>query len=125
MIIIIIIIIIILIVTITIIIIFIIIIIILINILIIKKKVYDRLDEEIKSISSTTPLIEEKIAIEEELLEKVRKEQREVDELVRRAQERQQNAEERNIQAINKARRDREEMEAELAQCRRELNKSK
>ena len=78
-----------------------------------------------KSISATMPLIEEKIDIEEKLLQKVQKEQMEVDELLRKAQERQRNAEERNEQGINKARMNREEMEAELAECRRNLNKSK
>lgn len=71
------------------------------------------------------PLIEEKIKIENDLLYEVEQEQERLDEQLRKANERREAAEEKTVVALNKARMEREEIEAELAECRRELNKSK
>lgn len=91
----------------------------------VEEKVHERLNNEMKNITSTLPLIEEKISIEVDLLHEVDKEQQCVDDLLKKAYERKSNAEERTVAALDKARMEREEIQAELDQCKRELNKAK
>ncbi len=91
----------------------------------VEEKVHERLSLEIENLASTMPLIEEKCSIERGLLHEVETEQVRVDGLLQNAYERLRDVQERSVQADKKARIERENMQAEIDQCKRDLNKAK
>lgn len=91
----------------------------------VEQKVYEKLKEEIAAINQTVPLIEEKCQIEAVLLQKILDAQADVDELVKKAQDKYDATMEKSRQAHQKAEKERANILADIAQCKRELNKAR
>ncbi len=81
--------------------------------------------EEIDEMKTKVPLIEEKSEIEASLLQKIEDAQADVNELVEKAKEKYQNTLDKSKQAHFKADKERANMQADLASCKRDLNKAK
>ena len=90
----------------------------------VEEKIFTRLSDEIRNVRSTMPLIDEKIQIEIDLLQQVNEEQAKVSELLRKANDRYEQVVEKTQISNNKARIERETIEAELAASKRDLNKA-
>lgn len=91
----------------------------------VEQKVYEKLKEEIDEMKTKVPLIEEKSEIEASLLQKIEDAQADVNELVEKAKEKYQNTLDKSKQAHFKAEKERANMQADLASCKRDLNKAK
>ncbi len=91
----------------------------------IEQKLYENLTAEINEIDDAVPLIEEKCQIEASLLQKILDAQADVDELLRKANEKHDITLEKSKQAHQKAEKERANIQADLAASRRELNKAR
>lgn len=91
----------------------------------IEERLHQHLTEQISNIKKNTPLIEEKINSELVLIKKIEAAQADVDKFVQKAKHQLQETQEKSQNNYNKAARERESIENDLSNCRRELNKSK
>ena len=91
----------------------------------VEKKLFEKLKEEIFEIKNTVPLIEEKCQIESLLLQKILDAQADVDELVNKAKGKCDVTMEKSKQAHQKAEKERANIQSDLAQSKRELNKAR
>ena len=91
----------------------------------IEEKFQAQLQEDIDNINKSTPLIEEKISLELKAIQKILKAQQETSDLLMKANEKLADLNAKSIIAHSKAQKETDELNADLAHCRRELNKSK
>jgi hypothetical protein len=91
----------------------------------VEEKFCIQLQEDIDNIKKSTPLIEEKISLELKAIQKIMQAQQETDEQLMKARDRYNEAFERNKVSHTKANKETEALNADLADCKRELNKSK
>ena len=90
-----------------------------------NEAAFEKLLQELTDIKNNTPLIEEKIKIELDLIKRIRIAQNDVDLLLKKAYERLAFSQEQMQVSETKAQREREQIEADLANSKRELNKAK
>ena len=91
----------------------------------VEEKLADKLKEEIANAKKTIPLMGEKIGIEVEHLKKVNASIDEVLTALQNAREKNELTKEKWEISEVKANKEREEIQNELANCNRELNKAK
>ena len=91
----------------------------------IEERLYEHLKEQITSIKKNTPLIEVKIKSELAIIEKIEAAQADVDKFVDKAKQKLQQTQEKSDAAYSKAAKEREAIQADLASCKRDLNKAK
>lgn len=91
----------------------------------IEERLYEHLKEQISTIKNNTPLIEEKIRSELVIIEKITSAQNDVDDFVAKAKAKLAATQEKTEQSYIKAAKEREAIQADLASCKRELNKAK
>jgi len=91
----------------------------------IGEVVHHQLSEEIQSIKSNTPLIEEKSQFELELIRRIKAASSDVDKLLNNAKEKLANTQEASRAAYAKAAKEREQIKADLFSAKSQLNKAK
>ncbi len=91
----------------------------------IEERFHEQLKDEITGVKLNFPLIQEKIKIEIEYLNKITSAQTSVNDLLEKAKERMKQTQEKSEISQNKAAQEREMIKAELDSSKRELNKTK
>lgn len=91
----------------------------------IEERLHQQLKEEISNIKMNTPLIEEKIAIEIEIMKKILQAQKDVDDLLQKSRDRLAQTQEKSVVSKKQAAKERESIQADLSASKRELNKAK
>ena len=91
----------------------------------IEEVVHHQLSEEISSIKSNTPLIEEKSQYELEIIRRIKHASKDVDQLLNNAKEKLANTQDASKAAYAKAAKEREQIKADLFASRSQLAKAK
>ena len=91
----------------------------------IGEVVHRQLSEEIASIKSNTPLIEEKSQFELELIRRIKLASKDVDNLLNNAKDKLANTQEASRAAYAKAAKEREQIKADLFSAKSQLNKAR
>jgi hypothetical protein len=91
----------------------------------IEERLHEQLKDEISGVKLNFPLIQEKIKIEIDYLEKIASAQKDVNDLLEKAKNRMKQTEEKSEISHNKAAQEREMIKADLDSSKRELNKAK
>jgi predicted nucleic acid-binding Zn-ribbon protein len=90
-----------------------------------EEKLYRNLNDSIKELSKSTPLMEEKIAIEEKIIEELLKIKKELNEQLDKTRQKSLETIAKRKTAFDKVELERESIKAELDNSRRDLNKAK
>jgi hypothetical protein len=91
----------------------------------IGEVVHHQLSEEIQTIKSNTPLIEEKSQFELEIIRRIKAASADVDKLLNNAKEKLANTQEASKAAYAKAAKEREQIQSDLFHAKSQLNKAK
>lgn len=91
----------------------------------IDEVMHQQLKDAIANINMTTPLINEKIDYEVTIINRILAAQNDVDTLLRKAKDKLADTQEQSRMAYNRAAKEREQIAADLANTKRELNRAK
>jgi hypothetical protein len=92
---------------------------------VVEEKLQAQLQEDIDNINKSTPLIEEKISLELKAIQSILQAQKETTDQLMKASDRLSDIHAKNLLAHSKAQKETDELNADLAHCRRELNRAK